>query len=66
MPLSEAERQKRYRQRVQAKGKKRYQVLVSSQVAEHAQELCERLDCSKGELFSRLIEDEYQRVACKA
>lgn len=63
MPLSEAERQKRYRDRMEAEGKKRYQVLVANQIADHVQELCDRLDCTKGELFSRLIEEEYQRVA---
>lgn len=62
MPLSDAERQKRYRERMEADGVKRYQVLVPNSVAEHVRELTATLNCTKGELFSRLVEEEYKRA----
>lgn len=64
MPLSDAERQKRYRERMEAEGVKRYQIMLPQSVAEQVRELTNALNCNKGDLFTRLIEKEYKRV-CK-
>ena len=61
MPLSDAERQKRYRERIQAEGVKRYQLQLPQSVAEQVHTLTTTQHCTKSELFSRLIEAEYQR-----
>ncbi len=63
MPLSAAERQKRYRERMDAEGVKRYQINLPESVAEKVREMTYALNCTKGELFTRLIEEEYQRIA---
>lgn len=63
MPLSDAERQKRYRRRIEAEGVKRYQVMVPNTVAEQVKVMTGSLGCTKSELFARLIEEEYQRIA---
>lgn len=62
MPLSDAERQKRYRERMEAEGVKRYQIMLPQSVAEQVRELTSRLNCTKGELFTRLIEEEYKAL----
>jgi len=62
MPLSDAERQKRYRERMEAESVKRYQIMVPQSVAEHVRELTDTLNCTKGELFTRLVEQEYRLV----
>ncbi len=62
MPLSDAERQKRYRERMEAEGVKRYQIMLPQSVAEQVRELTGMLNCTKGELFTRLIEDEYKTI----
>lgn len=50
MPLPDAERQKRY------------QIMLSQSVAEQVRELTSLLNCTKGELFTRLIEEEYKSI----
>jgi hypothetical protein len=62
MPLSDAERQRRYRERMEAEGLKRYQIMVPQSVADQVRELTDILNCTKGELFTRLIEKEHKRV----
>ena len=62
MPLSDAERQKRYRERMSAESVKRYQIMVPQSVAEQVRELTDALNCTKGELFTRLVEQEYKLV----
>lgn len=62
MPLSDAERQKRYRERMEAEGVKRYQIMLPQSVAEQVRELTKTLNCTKGELFTRLIEEEHQHL----
>ena len=62
MPLSEAQRQKRYRNRKKSEGVKRYQVMLPQTVAEHVRELTQEFNCTKGELFSQLIEQEYSKL----
>lgn len=62
MPLSDAERQKRYRERTEAEGVKRYQLLLPQSVAEQVHALTTTQQCTKSDLFSRLIEAEYQRL----
>ncbi len=62
MPLSDAERQKRYRERMEAEGVKRYQIMVPQSVAEQVRELTDTLKCTKGELFTRLVEQEHKRL----
>lgn len=61
MPLSDAERQKRYRERLQSVGVKRYQLTLPQTVVEQVQTLTSTQQCTKSELFSRLIEAEYKR-----
>jgi hypothetical protein len=61
MPLSDAERQKRYRERMGAESVKRYQIMVPQSVAEQVRELTDALNCTKGELFTRLVDDEWNR-----
>ena len=62
MPLSDAERQQRYRERMEAEGVKRYQIMLPQSVAEQVRELTGALNCTKGELFTRLIEEEHKRT----
>ena len=62
MPLSEAQRQKRYRNRKKSEGVKRYQVMLPQTVAEQVRELTQEFNCTKGELFSQLIEQEYSKL----
>ena len=62
MPLSDAERQKRYRRRMGAEGVKRYQVMVPNSVAEQVRAVTSALGCTKSELFTRLIEEEFVRL----
>ena len=53
---------KRYRERMTAENVKRYQIMVPQSVAEQVRELTDTLNCTKGELFTRLVEKEYKRV----
>lgn len=62
MPLSDAERQKRYRRRMGAEGVKRYQVMVPNSVADQVRAMTDALGCTKSELFTRLIEEEFVRL----
>ncbi len=62
MPLSDAQRQKRYRERMEAEGVKRYQIMVPETTAQHVNELTNALNCTKSELFTRLIENEYKTI----
>lgn len=63
MPLSEAERQQRYRERMEAEGVKRYQLMVPNEVATQVKNITQQLNCTKTELFTRLIQEEYRRIA---
>jgi len=63
MPLSDAERQKRYRERMEAECVKRYQIMLPQSVAEQVRELTDTLNCTKGELFTRLVEQEYKLIS---
>lgn len=62
MPLSDAERQKRYRERMGDQGVKRYQIMLPEPVVERVGVLTRVLNCTKGELLTRLIEQEYRSV----
>ncbi|MCV6614444.1 MAG: hypothetical protein OIF35_05660 [Cellvibrionaceae bacterium] len=62
MPLSDADRQKRYRERMEAGGVKRYQVMLPQSVAEQVRELTSALNCTKGELFTQLIDEKYKQL----
>lgn len=62
MPLSDAERQQRYRERKEAQGAKRYQIMLPHSVAEQVREICQHHNCTKAELFTRLIAEEHERV----
>lgn len=66
MPLSDAERQRRYRQRMEAEGLKRYQIMVPQSVVEQVRELTRVLNCTKGELFTRLIDEKYKQLVMGA
>ena len=63
MPLTEAERQQRYRDRMEAEGVKRYQLMVPNDVANQVKIITQQLKCTKTELFTRLIQEEYRRIA---
>ena len=65
MPLTDAERQQRYRERKEAQGAKRLQVMVSQSVAEQVREICQHQKLTQAELFTRLIDEEYQRMTDK-
>ncbi len=62
MALSPADRQKRYRERMNAEGVKRYQVMVPQSVAEKVNRLTVTLNWNKSELFTRLVESEFGRT----
>lgn len=62
MVLSPADRQKRYRERMKAEGVKRYQVMLPQSVAEKVTKLTVTLNCNKSELFTRLVEREFEKT----
>ncbi len=62
LPLSDAESQKRYRERMEVEGVKRYQIMLPQSVAEQVRELAGMLNCTRGELFTCLIEEEYKTI----
>jgi hypothetical protein len=65
VPLSDAERQQRYRERKEAQGAKRYQIMLPQTVAVKVREICKDQNCTKAELFTRLIDEEHQKVGGK-
>lgn len=60
MPLTDAERQHRYRKKIDAQGKKRYQLVVPQSTADQVSKLCELKKCTKSKLFTDLVENEYK------
>jgi hypothetical protein len=62
MALFDTERQQRCRERKEAQGAKRYQIMLPQSAAEQVRELTDTLGCTKAELFTRLIAEELRRV----
>ena len=65
MLLPDAERQQRYRERKEAQCAKRYQIMLPQFVAEQVREICKNQNCTKAELFSRLVDGEDQKLKGK-
>lgn len=55
-----SERQKRYRAKIRTGERKRVQLVLDQEIGSKLEYLIEALQCNKVELFSRLIEEEWE------
>lgn len=61
MALSNAQRQRKFREQIQTGELKRFQFTLPLETGIKADYLCETLQCNKTELFAKLILAEWER-----